>query len=294
MDISQHSNGSDGERVEVKGVCVLCSQEFDKQSNENENIGVLRCGHVFHFDCASKRLEQKHKECAVCKMKHTAKVPVKINPYVDCKPLISKRDGNNQATEIKSTDDSCRKRKCDPEIDSLTENKSPRNDSRDSPSFEERSSQKSGPEVIHSEQNSPSKGSTTASTIYLDDDGSTNGDPKLHDIAMDAVEVVEVDLTSDPAMADKTTASNSRAPAATLNAAVFIENGEFDQEAVIPPPQDGLQRHFELQSDEDDIELNNMFDSGEKEKENMDCGNDNPEDDGEVYNKESRNFCSLM
>ncbi|KAI1723526.1 ring finger domain-containing protein [Ditylenchus destructor] len=291
MDISQDLNGSDGERVEVKGVCVLCSQEFDKQSNENENIGVLRCGHVFHFDCASKRLEQKHKECAVCKMKHTAKMPVKINPHVDCKPLISKRD-DSQATEIKSTDDSCRKRKCDSEIDSPTENKSSKNDSGDGPSFEELFSQRSGMEVIHSERNSPSKESGTASTIYLDDDGSTNGEPTLQDTAMDVVAEVEMELTSDPAMADKTTASNSRAFAAPLNSAIFIENGKIDEKAVIRPPQDILQRHFELQSDEDAIELNNMSDGRDKEKENMDCGNDNPEDADD--NKESNNFCSLM
>ena len=33
--------------------CAICLEEYD-QENENNNISILRCGHLFHNDCLQR------------------------------------------------------------------------------------------------------------------------------------------------------------------------------------------------------------------------------------------------
>ncbi|CAI9786965.1 unnamed protein product [Fraxinus pennsylvanica] len=54
--------------VEVKDneegpeICVVCQGEYE----ENESVGILRCGHEYHVDCITKWLLQKN-VCPICK-----------------------------------------------------------------------------------------------------------------------------------------------------------------------------------------------------------------------------------
>ncbi|KAL2510677.1 Uncharacterized protein Adt_16277 [Abeliophyllum distichum] len=43
-------------------ICVVCQGEYE----ENEKVGMLRCGHEYHMDCITKWLLQKN-VCPICK-----------------------------------------------------------------------------------------------------------------------------------------------------------------------------------------------------------------------------------
>ncbi|KAL2466668.1 Uncharacterized protein Adt_42519 [Abeliophyllum distichum] len=50
------------ENDEEPEICVVCQGEYE----ENESVGMLRCGHEYHVDCITKWLLQKN-VCPICK-----------------------------------------------------------------------------------------------------------------------------------------------------------------------------------------------------------------------------------
>ncbi|KAL2545302.1 Uncharacterized protein Fot_14535 [Forsythia ovata] len=44
-------------------ICVVCQGEYE----ENERVGILRCGHEYHVDCITKWLMLQKNVCPICK-----------------------------------------------------------------------------------------------------------------------------------------------------------------------------------------------------------------------------------
>uniref|UniRef100_A0A915DKI1 RING-type domain-containing protein n=1 Tax=Ditylenchus dipsaci TaxID=166011 RepID=A0A915DKI1_9BILA len=106
------------QRIQVSGKCLVCFNEFDHQAHSRDNIGTLKCGHIFHFDCVEKLLHQGQKDCIIsgwqCEAEDAAEDDVKAD--VDNEKAVEpgeqqQEEGSSQGSQSKVTKQRGRKRR---------------------------------------------------------------------------------------------------------------------------------------------------------------------------------------